>query len=90
MRPRLQHWGSVAGDSASSVQRIWRVHLQPHRVQQFKLSNDPKFTDKLRDVVGLYVDPPAHASSSRSTKSRRSITRHRKGITPPTRALAEF
>jgi hypothetical protein len=61
MRPRLQHWGSVAGDSASSVQRIWRVHLQPHRVQQFKLSNDPKFTDKLRDVVGLYVDPPAHA-----------------------------
>ena len=44
------------------VQRIWRAHgLQPHRVQQFKLSNDPKFTDKLRDVVGLYVDPPAHA-----------------------------
>jgi hypothetical protein len=35
--------------------------LQPHRVQQFKLSNDPKFIDKQRDVVGLYVDPPAHA-----------------------------
>ena len=35
--------------------------LQPHRVRQFKLSNDPKFVDKLRDVVGLYVDPPAHA-----------------------------
>src|SRR4051794_41011201 len=32
-----------------------------HRVQQFKLSTDPKFIDKLRDVVGLYVDPPAHA-----------------------------
>lgn len=32
-----------------------------HRVRQFKLSNDPKFVDKLRDVVGLYVDPPAHA-----------------------------
>jgi hypothetical protein len=48
--------------SASSVQRIWRTHgLQPHRVHQFKLSNDPKFIDKLRDVVGLYVDPPAHA-----------------------------
>jgi hypothetical protein len=48
--------------SASFVQRIWRTHgLQPHRVHQFKLSNDPKFIDKLRDVVGLYVDPPAHA-----------------------------
>jgi transposase len=61
------HWtgammAAAAGISASSVQRIWRAHgLQPHRVQQFKLSNDPKFVDKLRDVVGLYVDPPAHA-----------------------------
>ena len=49
----------AAGISASSVQRIWRAHgLQPHRVQHFKLSNDPNFIDKLRDVVGLYVDPP--------------------------------
>jgi transposase len=61
------HWTGVmmaaaTGISVSSVQRIWRGHgLQPHRVQQFKLSNDPKFVDKLRDVVGLYVDPPAHA-----------------------------
>jgi transposase len=61
------HWTSVlmaktVGLSASSVQRIWRAHgLQPHKVQQFKLSNDPKFIDKLRDIVGLYVDPPAHA-----------------------------
>ena len=61
------HWtaammAKAAGISVSSVQRIWRAHgLQPHRVQQFKLSNDPKFVDKLRDVVGLYVDPPAHA-----------------------------
>src|SRR4029077_7898749 len=61
------HWTAVmmakaVGISASSVQRIWRAHgLQPHRVQQFKLSTDPKFIDKLRDVVGLYVDPPAHA-----------------------------
>jgi hypothetical protein len=46
----------------SSVQRTWRANgLQPHWVRQFKLSNDPKFVDKLRDVVGLYVDPPAHA-----------------------------
>lgn len=62
------HWTSammakVVGISASSVQRIWRAYgLQPHRVKQFKLSTDPRFVDKLRDVVGLYVDPPAHAA----------------------------
>jgi len=61
------HWTSpmmakACGISASAVQRIWRAHgLQPHKVKQFKLSNDPKFVEKLRDVVGLYVDPPAHA-----------------------------
>ena len=44
------------------MQRTWRAHgLQPHRVRQFKLSKDPEFVDKLRDIVGLYVDPPAHA-----------------------------
>jgi len=62
--------------SASSVQRIWRAHgLHPHRVKQFKLSTDPQFVDKLRNIVGLYVDPPAHAVISRSmrrAKSRRS------------------
>src|ERR1700738_2334122 len=61
------HWtgalmAQASGLSVSSVQRIWRAHgLQPHRVRQFKLSRDPRFIDKLRDVVGLYVDPPAHA-----------------------------
>ena len=46
----------------ASVQRIWAAHgLQPHRVRTFKLSNDPAFAAKVRDVVGLYVDPPAHA-----------------------------
>jgi transposase len=61
------HWtaammAKAVGISVSSVQRIWRAHgLQPHRVRQFKLSNDPLFVEKLRDVVGLYVDPPAHA-----------------------------
>jgi transposase len=61
------HWTGAAmaeatGVSVSSVQRIWRAHgLQPHRIRQFKLSNDPDFVDKLRDIVGLYVDPPAHA-----------------------------
>jgi transposase len=61
------HWtaammAKVAGISVSSVQRIWRAHgLRPHRIQQFKLSNDPQFVERLRDVAGLYVDPPAHA-----------------------------
>lgn len=61
------HWtgammAAASGISVSSVQRIWRKHgLQPHRVRQFKLSTDPDFAAKLRDVVGLYADPPAHA-----------------------------
>jgi transposase len=61
------HWtasamAKAAGISPSSVRRIWRGQgLPPHRVRAFKLSNDPKFADKLKDVVGLYVDPPAHA-----------------------------
>src|SRR5439155_11223182 len=61
------HWtgaamAKAAGISLSSVQRIWRIHgLQPHRVRQFKLSRDPEFVPKLRDIVGLYIDPPAHA-----------------------------
>src|SRR5207302_9853251 len=61
------HWtgsamAKAAGISVSSVQRIWRAHgLQPHRVRQFKLSNDPQFAAKLHEIVGLYVDPPDHA-----------------------------
>ena len=44
------------------MQRILEAHqLAPHRVRTFKLSNDPKFADKLKDIVGLYVDPPQHA-----------------------------
>ena len=44
------------------MQRILEAHqLAPHRIRTFKLSNDPKFADKLKDIVGLYVDPPAHA-----------------------------
>jgi transposase len=61
------HWTAPAmakaiGVSVSSVQRVWRKHgLQPHRIRQFKLSNDKRFAEKLRDVVGLYIAPPAHA-----------------------------
>src|SRR5437868_5636477 len=65
--PPATHWSGTAmakavGISVSSVQRIWRAHgLQPHRVRQFKLSTDPQFVAKLRDIVGLYVSPPNHA-----------------------------
>ena len=61
------HWTAPAmakavGISPSSVRRIWAGQgLQPHRMRHFKLSNDPKFADKLKAVVGLYIDPPAHA-----------------------------
>jgi len=52
----------VASVSLRSVQRIWKAHrLTPHRVHTFKLSRDPAFVAKLRDVVGLYMHPPAHA-----------------------------
>jgi transposase len=61
------HWtgramAEAAGVSLRSVQRIWAAHgLAPHRVLTFKLSTDPRFREKFTDVVGLYVDPPAHA-----------------------------
>jgi transposase len=48
--------------SFSTVQRAWRAHnLQPHRVQNFKFSTDPHFMEKLRDIVGLYMNPPTNA-----------------------------
>ena len=61
------HWTAamMAGASkisASAVRRIWKAHgLQPRRYRRFKLSNDKAFADKLHDVVGLHVGPPAHA-----------------------------
>ena len=61
------HWtgramAAASGISLRSVQRIWAAHgLQPHRVRRFKLSQDPAFAAKLRDVVGIYLDPPAHS-----------------------------
>jgi len=61
------HWttrtmAKGVGMSHATVGRIWRAFgLQPHRVESFKLSNDPLFVDKVRDVVGLYLDPPERA-----------------------------
>lgn len=61
------HWtaramAKVAGLAVSTVQKIWKAHgLSPHRWQRFKLSNDAVFAEKLHEIVGLYVSPPAHA-----------------------------
>ena len=63
----VTHWtgramAKIAGISLRSVQRIWDAHqLQPHRVRSFKRSRDPRLAEKMADVVGLYLDPPAHA-----------------------------
>jgi hypothetical protein len=44
------------------VQRVWQRHeIQPHRVEKFKLSTDPQFEEKVRDIVGLYINPPERA-----------------------------
>jgi len=65
--PRGTHWTTRAmaeatGLSQSTISRIWRAfNLQPHRSETFKLSNDPLFVDKVRDIVGLYMDPPDKA-----------------------------
>src|SRR5229473_2222489 len=61
------HWSvrvlaAKLGVSRMMVQRVWqRYDIQPHRVEKFKISNDPRFEDKVRDVVGLYLDPPDRA-----------------------------
>ena len=50
------------GYAPSTIHRIWQAFwLQPHRSETFKLSADPYFVDKVRDIVGLYVDTPHHA-----------------------------
>ncbi len=61
------HWTGRAmakafGISLRAVQRLWDAHrLQPHRIRTFKRSSDPRFAEKVEDVVGLYMAPPAHA-----------------------------
>jgi transposase len=61
------HWScrtlaAAVGISRMAVHRIWRAHrLKPHQVKGFKVSNDPQFAEKLRDVIGLYLDPPEKA-----------------------------
>jgi transposase len=65
--PDATHWSRASmaaesGLSKSTVGRIWKAFgLKPHLVDTFKISNDPQFIDKVRDVVGLYLDPPEKA-----------------------------
>jgi hypothetical protein len=61
------HWSArrlakEVGLSAATVHRLWQKYgLQPHRVESFKFSRDPRFDAKLADIVGLYLDPPERA-----------------------------
>ena len=61
------HWSTrqmaaAVGLNQTAISRIWRAFsLQPHRVEHFKLSKDPLFVEKVRDIVGLYLDPPERA-----------------------------
>ncbi len=85
------HWStrsmaSVAGMSQSAVSRIWRAFgLKPHAIETWKLSTDPQFVDKVRDVVGLYMTPPENAlvlAVDEKPRCRRSSF-----AAPPTAAL---
>src|SRR6058998_411460 len=65
--PNATHWSTrrmakAQGVSEATVRRIWKQHgLRPHRVSTFKVSRDPRFVEKLTDVVGLYLNPPDQA-----------------------------
>src|SRR6476660_3419508 len=65
--PQATHWSQRSLAKAldlsdSTVGRVWRAHgLKPHLVRSFKVSNDPRFVEKLEDVVGLYLNAPEHA-----------------------------
>jgi hypothetical protein len=72
------HWSTrsmaaATGMSQAAISRIWRAFgLKPHLVQTWKLSADPQFIDKVRDVVGLYLDLPRRPWFSRSMRGPRS------------------
>jgi len=58
----LRSMAKAAGFAPSTIHRIWKAfNLQPHRTETFKLSTDPLFVEKVRDIVGLYLSPPEHA-----------------------------
>jgi transposase len=82
--PAATHWtlrsvATASGLAPSTIHRIWRQHgLRPHRVETFKLPDDPRFVEKVRDIVGLYFNPPEHALvlsvDEKSRSSERSGT----------------
>ena len=99
-KPRnATHWSTramarAAGVSQSAVVRIWHAFgLQPHREETFKLSTDPLFIDKVRDIVGLYLDPPVKAmvlcvdekSQIQALDRTQPIHSHRSIASPPSR-----
>lgn len=65
--PNATHWSTrdmakLTGVSAATIRRIWAAHgLKPHLFRTFKVSRDPQFAEKLEDVIGLYLNPPANA-----------------------------
>src|SRR5919201_4028147 len=65
--PDATHWSlrsmaAAVGHAPSTIHRIWKAFcLQPHRAESFKLSSDPLFVEKVRDIVGLYMAPPERA-----------------------------
>lgn len=65
--PNATHWSTrtlarALGINAMTVQRVWKANgLKPHLTKSFKVSNDPKFVEKVIDIVGLYLNPPEHA-----------------------------
>ena len=83
----VTHWtgravAGIVGVALRTVQRIWDAHrLQPHRVRTFKRSNDPAFAEKVEDIVGLYMSPPAHAVvlSIDETSQIQALSRTRPG-----------
>jgi transposase len=84
--PDATHWSlrgmaRAAGYAPSTIHRIWQAFgLQPHRVETFKLSSDPLFVDKVRDIVGLYLAPPDRAlvlCVDEKSQSKRSTGRSR-------------
>ena len=96
--PGATHWSlrsmaAAVGHAPSTIHRIWRAFgLQPHRAETFKLSADPLFVEKLRDIVGLYLDPPDRAvvrlASTRRARSRRSTAPSRSCRCGPARPSA--
>lgn len=82
------HWSTrtlakVVGVSRATVNRVWQAHgLKPHLSKTFKVSNDPRFAEKLRDVVGLYLDPPEHALVLSCDEKRQiqALDRTQKGL----------